>query len=171
MVEFQFNGLCYNCDEKYFLGHKCKKHKLLTAIYEDVVDEETEVSLVEDLPLKDNPTPPFDPLEFELLISLHALTGFYSPQTLKLISYIKHRMVKILIESGSTHNFIHRHISQEMNFYIRTVKTFQIMNSNGSSMKCGELCEIVCRQIGLYHLKFHMFSIDIDGCDIVFGVK
>jgi hypothetical protein len=24
MAERQLKGLCYNCDEKYFLGHKCK---------------------------------------------------------------------------------------------------------------------------------------------------
>jgi hypothetical protein len=24
MDECQLKGLCYNCDEKYFLGHKCK---------------------------------------------------------------------------------------------------------------------------------------------------
>jgi hypothetical protein len=25
MVEFQLKGLFYNCDDKYFLGHKCKE--------------------------------------------------------------------------------------------------------------------------------------------------
>jgi hypothetical protein len=32
MVERQLKGLCYNCDEKYFLGHKCKEKKLFMAI-------------------------------------------------------------------------------------------------------------------------------------------
>jgi hypothetical protein len=25
MVERQLKGICYNCDENYFLGHKCKE--------------------------------------------------------------------------------------------------------------------------------------------------
>jgi hypothetical protein len=25
MVERQLKGLCYNCNEKYYLGHKCKE--------------------------------------------------------------------------------------------------------------------------------------------------
>jgi hypothetical protein len=36
-------------------------------------------------------------------------------------------------------------------------------------MKCGGRCENMCLQIGDYHLKSHMFSIDMGGCDIVFG--
>jgi hypothetical protein len=41
------------------------------------------------------------------------------------------------------------------------------MIANGSSMKCGGHCENVHLQIGDYHLKSHMFSIDMGGCDIV----
>jgi hypothetical protein len=102
---------------------------------------------------------------------LNALTGFSAPQTLKLIGYIKHQKVIILIDSGSTHNFIHHHISQETNCYIHVVNNFQIMISNGGSMKCGGHCENVCLQIGQYNLKSHMFSIDMGGCDIVLGVE
>jgi hypothetical protein len=50
MVERQLKGLCYNCDEKYFPGHKCKEQKLFMAISEDVVDEEVEASPVAELP-------------------------------------------------------------------------------------------------------------------------
>jgi hypothetical protein len=82
-------------------------------------------------------TPPSNPPEVEPVISMNALTGFSAPQTLKLIGYIKHRKVIILVDSGSTHNFIHRCISQETNCYIRAVNNFKIMISNGMSMKCG----------------------------------
>jgi hypothetical protein len=58
MVEHQLKGLFYNCDDKYFPGHKCKEHNIFMAIYEDVVDEEVEVSPVEELPPTDDPTPP-----------------------------------------------------------------------------------------------------------------
>ena len=43
------------------------------------------------------------------------------------------------------------------------------MIANGGSMKCGGRCENVCLQIGDYHLKSHMFAIDMGGCDIVLG--
>jgi hypothetical protein len=75
-----------------------------------------------------------------------------------------------LVDSGSTHNFIYHYISQETHFYIHVVNNFQIMIANGSSMKCGGRCENVRLQIGDYHLKYHMFAIDMGFYDIVLGV-
>jgi hypothetical protein len=169
MVECQLKGLCYNCDDKYFLSHKCKKQKFLMAISEDISEEDIETPLVCESPKTPDITPPSDPPEVEPVISLNALTGFSAPQTLKLIGYIKHRKVIILVDSGSTHNFIHRRIAQETHCYIHVVNNFQIMIANGGSMKCGGRCENVRLQIGDYHLKSHIFSIDIGGCDIVLG--
>jgi hypothetical protein len=169
MVERQLKGLCYNCDDKYFPGHKFKEQNLFMAILEDVLEEDVETPLVFESPETMNITPPSNPPEVELVISLNALTSFSAPQTLKLIGYNKHRKVIILVDSGSTHNFIHRRIAQETHCYIHAVNNFQIMIANGGSMKCGGRCENVHLQIGDYHLKSHMFVIDMGGCDIVFG--
>jgi hypothetical protein len=76
-----------------------------------------------------------------------------------------------LVDSGSTHNFIHRCIAQETHCYIHAVNSFQIMIAKGGSMKCGGRCENVRLQIGDYNLKSHMFAIDMGGCDIVLGVE
>jgi hypothetical protein len=45
------------------------------------------------------------------------------------------------------------------------------MIANGGSMKCGGHCENVHLQIGEYHLKSHMFAIDMGDCDIVLGAE
>jgi hypothetical protein len=169
MAECQLKGLCYNYDEKYFPGHKCKKQNLFMAIYEDISEEDAKTPLVSDSPEITDITPPSDPPKVEIIISLNSLNGFSAPQTLKLISYIKHQKVIILVDSGSTHNFIHRRIAQETHCYIHVVNNFQIMIANGGSIKCGGCCENVHLQIGDYHLKFDMFAIDMGGCDIVLG--
>jgi hypothetical protein len=131
--------------------------------------EEVETPLVSESPETIDITPPSDPPEVEPVISLNALIGFSTSQTLKLIGYIKHRKVIILVDSGSTHNFIHRHIAQENHCYIHVVNNFQIMISNGGSMKCGWHCENARLQIGDYHLKSHMFAINMGGYEIVLG--
>jgi hypothetical protein len=135
--ERQLKGLCYDCDDKYFPEHKCKEQNLFMAMTEDLSEEDVVVPPVEELPLPSDLTPPSDPLDVDPLISLNALIGFSSPQTLKLNGYMKNRKVIILVESGSTHNFIHRCIAQEVNCYIYVVNNFQIMIINGGSMKCG----------------------------------
>jgi hypothetical protein len=171
MVERQLKCLCYNCDDKYFPGHKCKEQNLFMAISEDIQEDDDDTSPVPESPETSEINPPSDPPAEEPIISLNALTGFSAPQTLKLISYIKHRKVIILVDSGSTHNFMHRRIAQETHCYIHAVNNFQIMIANGGSMKCGGRCENVHLQIGDYNLKSHMFAIDMGGCDIVLGAE
>jgi hypothetical protein len=170
MHECQLKGLCYNCDDKYFLDHKCKEKNIFMAISEDISKEDVETPLMSESPESTDITHLLNPPEVESIISLNTLTGFSAPQTLKLIDYIKHWKVIILVDSGSTHNFIHRCIAQETHFYIHAINNFQIMISNGGSMKCGGHCENVCLQISDFHLKSHMFSIDMGGCNIVLGV-
>jgi hypothetical protein len=171
MVELQLKGICYNCDDKYFSRHKCKEQKIFMASSEDVLEDDVESPLVVASREPTDMTPPSDPPEAELVIFLNALTAFSAPQTLKLIGYIKHQKVIILADIGSTHNFVHRHIAHETNCYIFVVNKFQIMSVNGGSMKCGGHCENECLQIGQYHMKSHMFDINMGGCDIVLGAE
>jgi hypothetical protein len=103
---------------------------------------------MDQLPPPSNMTPPSNQPKVELMISLNSLTGFSAPQTLKLFGYIKNKKFIIIVDSHSTRNFIHHRISLEVNCYIRAFNNFQIMVSNGGSMKCGGCCENVRIQIG-----------------------
>jgi hypothetical protein len=146
---------------------KCKEQKLFMAISEDIQEDDDDSSPIPESPETFEINPPAE----EPIISLNALTGFSAPKTLKLIGYIKHRKVIILVDSGSTHNFIHRRIAQETHCYIHVVNNFHIMIAYGGSMKCGGHCENVHLQIGDYNLKSHMFAIGMGGCDIVLGTE
>jgi hypothetical protein len=106
-------------------------------VTEDLSEEYVVVPPLEKLLPPSDLTPPSEPLDVDPMISLSALTGFSAPQSLKLIGYIKNRKFIILLDSGSTHNFVHRRIAQEVNCYICVVNNFQIMIANGGSMKCG----------------------------------
>ena len=143
MAECQLKGLCYNCDGKYFLGCKCKEQKHFMDISEDISEDDVEAPLMSESLEATDITPPSNPPEVELVISLDSLTVFSTPQSLKLISYIRHHKVIILVDSGSTHNFIHCCMTQETDCYICAFNNFQFMISNGGSMKCGGNCENV----------------------------
>jgi hypothetical protein len=171
MAEHKLKLLCYNCDGKYFPRHKCKEQNIYMAILEDVLEEEVKAPLVSMSLEPTDMTPPSDPPKVEPVISINDLTRFSAPQTIKLIGYINHRKFIILVDSGSTHNFIHYHIVQETNCYICAVNNFQIMIANGGSMKYRGRCENVHLQIGEYHLKSHMFSINMGSCDITLGAE
>eukprot|EP00253_Pinus_taeda_P029026 PITA_29026 len=107
----------------------------------------------------------------EPVISLHALAGISSPQTLKIRGFIKHRPVVVLIDSGSTHNFIHQKVVEAVHCFVRENSNFQVQIADGGTMKCEGCCENVKLQMGDYQLKPHMFAIHMGGCDIVLGAE
>ena len=104
-------GLCYKCNSKWTRGHKCEENKLF--IIEDCGEEEGEEGeedMVQLSPIED------DEEECPTL-SIHALAGISTPQTLKVEGYIKKEKVIILIDSGSTHNFINKKLADQLNYF------------------------------------------------------
>ena len=77
----------------------------------------------------------------EPVISLHALAGISSAETLKIIGFIKHCPVVVLIDSGSTYNFIHQRVTEAMRCFVRVVSNFQVLIVDGGIMKCEGHCE------------------------------
>jgi hypothetical protein len=63
MTECQIKGLCYNCDEKYFPGHKCKEQNLFMAIFKDISKEYEETPSMSKSTESTDITPPSDPPE------------------------------------------------------------------------------------------------------------
>jgi hypothetical protein len=171
IVECQLKGLYYNYNEKYYPRYKCKEQNLFMVISKDISNDEANVITLYIVHPRIECIPPSTLQYVEPQISLHALIGISTPQTLKLIVYIKHRKVIVLIDNNNTHSFIHQCLTQETHRYIHVVNNFQIMIANGDSMKCGGHCENVMLQMGDYSLKTHMFVIEMGGCEIVLGVE
>ena len=83
--------LCYYCDEKYESGHKCKrKQNFLLDGHESEVEEicEAENNIKKD----------------DLVVSINAIFGSKSHQTMRIHGNIKKKVVTILIDSRNTHN-------------------------------------------------------------------
>jgi len=77
--------------------------------------------------------------------------------------------VIVLIDSVNTHNFIHRRMAKETHCYVCPISNFQIMIANGGMIKHGGWYENVKLQMDEYHLKTHMFGIEMGGCDVALG--
>ena len=56
--------------------------------------------------------------------------GITTPKTLKIEGHIKKKKVIVLIDSDSTHNFIHCKVDKELNFFLYPAPKCQVMVEN-----------------------------------------
>jgi hypothetical protein len=67
-------------------------------------------------------------------ISCNEFAGISTPQTLKIEGYIKKKKVIVLIDSGSTHNFIHYKLAKDLNCFVYPAPEFQVMIADGGTI-------------------------------------
>ena len=67
-------------------------------------------------------------------ISCNELEGITTPQTLKIEGHIKKKKVIVLIDSGSTHSFIHCKVAKELNYFLYPSPECQVMVANGGTI-------------------------------------
>jgi hypothetical protein len=76
-------------------------------------------------------------------ISLHAITGNKHPNTMRLIRWIGSHKIIVLVDSGSTHNFLDSSISKKLNVSISREQKIKVKVANGEEVvsegKCMQL--------------------------------
>ncbi|XP_026419641.1 uncharacterized protein LOC113315596 [Papaver somniferum] len=116
-------GLCFNCEEQYKADHICAKPLTSILLILEMApeknsegDEETKTSDTEEMitPAAANQ------MHYEPTISLHALTGSSFPNTMRVTGYIAGQPLTILLDSGSTHNFLHPTIAKRCDYQFTT---------------------------------------------------
>ena len=106
-----------------------------------------------------------------LTISFNALTRITTPKALKIEGYIKNKKVIVLIDSGSTHNFIHCKIAKELNLFLYPTPKCQATVANGGTVNFFGNCHNINLTMGEYVLNSPMVSIPMGGVDVVLGVQ
>jgi len=164
-------NLCYYCDERYRPGHKCKREfMLLIAEPDDPAMDELDLSLLHiDDPTPNNPPEPPDTTAAQ--ISLHALMGHSISQTLKVLGHVNASPVAVLVDSGSTHNFIQARIAKFLGLQVTPAQGFHVLVGNGEELACSTVCKQVSLQLGPHQFLVDLFVLPLSGAEIVLGVQ
>ncbi|GAV86743.1 Peptidase_A3 domain-containing protein [Cephalotus follicularis] len=130
------NGLCYNCEEKFHMGHECKpQFSLFIGEYDDE-EEDGELPYYETAGIQSSKDV-FDPA---LEISVNALSRQLGTNSLRLTCTHLKRSVLVLVDTGSTLNFVKPDITKNLKLHITPYQPFKVKIGNGQSIWCSSKC-------------------------------
>ncbi|KAI5316982.1 hypothetical protein L3X38_036689 [Prunus dulcis] len=154
-------GLCFNCDEKFSPGHRCKKLFLIEGCWPDVEDEaEGEYNAEVDLAGEELPE-----------VSIHAIYGARTPQTMRVHGNVGKHQMTFLVDSGSTHNFLSSKISRKAGINPTGFGKFEVSVANGEKLASDGLCKGVCILVQGVPITVDMYLLPLEGCDAVLGAQ
>ncbi|PNX98954.1 retrotransposon-related protein, partial [Trifolium pratense] len=162
-------GLCYNCDETFTPLHKCRGRFFLL-----VADDDCDPDDIPDPPPDIDPTPPPPTLPTtepsEAQISFHAMSGSADPATIRISGFLANHPVTVLIDGGSTHNFIQTRLAKFLDLPSNPTPNLKVMVGNGSILSCPSFCSSVPLTLQKETFTVDFYTLPLCGADVVLGV-
>ena len=93
------------------------------------------------------------------------------PQTLRFKGSIGKTDAQILVDGGSTHNFLQPRLVHLLNFPISRDKQFPVMVGKGSTFQCEGMCSAIPVRIQKHVFLMDFFVLPIQGADLVLEVQ
>jgi len=159
-------NLCFNCNDRFTAGHKCREPRILMLEGYDGSNTLLCDNEGEDQPVQENFETTTKPE-----ITLHALTGWATPKTMRITTRIGSNDVIALIESGSTHNFISERLANALRILVVPTTTFTVRVANGEKLKCQGRSEEVGVDLQGTHFSLTLYSLPLTGLDLVLGIQ
>ncbi|KAG8495472.1 hypothetical protein CXB51_013116 [Gossypium anomalum] len=169
MVKRKQKGLCFWCRAKYQAGHKCVRSQLYQVLLDPLSDSEAEEFQECSDKLDENVSD--EEASKSPVISLHALTGLQGHNTMRVAARVGSTRAIILIDSGSTHNFIDARLVSKLSLPVIRQEQLRVAVANGSYMFTRGLCRGVSWEVQGYHFETDLMVLPLKGCDIVLGVQ
>ncbi|CAN6724436.1 unnamed protein product [Malus baccata var. baccata] len=156
-------GECWFCEDKWIPRHKCTKKQLLML---DLVSPEDEIVLA--------PSTNCPPELQHMSLSECAFYGTLAKtnvQTMKVNGLVNGQSVTILLDSGSTHNFVDSRLFKKFGWQSHPTKQFEVMISDGGTISSSGYTNDAQLSIGGYDCQIDLLSLPLGGCDVVLGVQ
>ncbi|RRT79988.1 hypothetical protein B296_00022586 [Ensete ventricosum] len=109
-------GLCWHCDEPWSCDHRYKKGSLL--LIEPLEDVEEEVWEHEEEVI--------DEEQQSIDLTMYALVDYANPQTIKVGGLMKQQPITVLIDTGSTNNFMNNKVAVLMALPMEDYSRFDV---------------------------------------------
>lgn len=150
-------GLCYNCDESFVYGHRCKQ-RITYMIMADSIDEEQTDCVI-----------PGFIQEEETEMSLNSLNGQDGTTTMRIFGECNKQSLHILIDSGSTISFIGASVAPRLNCKLTPEKPLLVKVANGQRMVSDKRVDCFKWNIQQREFCYSLRLLETDCCDLILG--
>jgi hypothetical protein len=161
-------GLCYYWDDCWIPSHKCKSPRLyllssLTLppddMCEDVYYDSSDAAV---------PIPKFEVVECkEPEISLNAISGSLGAKSMRLMGLLQHQQVSILVDSGSTHNFLDPAFLHKVQLPLTSTPFLRVKIADGTTVQSLRKVSSVTLKVQGHSISTSFYLIALLGYDIV----
>ncbi|RWV81792.1 hypothetical protein GW17_00056757, partial [Ensete ventricosum] len=158
-------GLCWHCDEPWSHEHRCKKGRLL--VIESAEDEDNETSKEALEPEEEAMEEESQPADYVV----HALTDYSNPQTMKVGGLLKQQPITVLIDTGSTNNFLKSKVAAHLTFQIEGCNKFDVKVADGRILNCDQRCPRVKLLLQDQEVVADFFLLPIDDYEAVLRIE
>lgn len=156
-------GLCYFCDDKFSFSHKClNKHLMLLELHDDT--EYLNSSSSEDIT---NTTESEEVTEHHL--SFNAFHGATGMGVIRFKGYIGPICVSILLDGGSSDNFIQPRIVKCLNLNVEPTKECKVLVGNGQNMQTEGVVKKLPLKIHGIEVTVPAYLLPVAGADVILG--
>ena len=163
--------LCFRCDEKWQIGHVCKRRELCAFIVGE--EKEIEESREEDWEDAVETVAVDDVMNVEgqVSISLNSVVGINNPKTMKLLGKVKGVSVVIMVDLGATNNFISLNTIATLNISIEPTDDFHVTLGTGDVRKDNGICKEVELDLGALIISENFLPLGLGHSDIILGLE
>nr|GEZ34527.1 hypothetical protein [Tanacetum cinerariifolium] len=172
LEEKKEKGMCFYCDQKYALGHKCSGQ-----IYclEVIVDETTESReeiheecLDESVPGEPGPE---TTMEISPQISLNVITEVTNYKTIRVMGWVGKDKLHILIDTDSTHNFLDVTTAKNIGCHIKKTCPVKVVIARGKSLISSTMCGNFTWSLQGEKFITSVMLLPLGGCEMVLGME
>lgn len=102
-------------------------------------------------------------------LSLHALSGDQVADTFRISGRISLEPVDVLVDGGSTHNFIKETIAAALGLKLSQIDPFRVLVGSGQGLLCSHICQGVSIVMQGHSFSMDLFVLGLWGADVVLG--
>lgn len=156
-------GFCFNRDEKFTPGHKCK-HKISVMI----LCEEEDDPDPQDTNKDEQHVGEEECME-ELQMTENSLLGSDRITTMRFTGMCNGQPLQILVDSGSTLSFIRESTSKRLNYTLAEASPMVIRVANGQRLISDKIAAGFSWDIQGHTFTYPLRLLQNEGCDIILG--